>query len=601
MERISKKRRAKAEKPQFPKLRSKYGVNHSFTFSLRAWFNFKFYAAVILLLVALAVVTFAVLEPADFSGDKFTDAFYNYDENFDRTQKTDAGANAATSQSPVRMVGGDDIVLLASEHAHIWSEPKEEVVVPGDCYTAKVVKITKTCECGEKDVTFETRGAVHGNSEITREDGAAATCDKEGYYYDVYTCVGCEKVTAKVQQTIAPLGHHAAEEPVEINRVDPTCTTPGYKTLNYHCEDCDAIVETVTVTLGAAHTLVTETIKPDETKPTCILPGEGRIEVKCSKCDYVESSIPFVLAPLGHNPVETIPAVPPTCENVGYTAETTCDRDGCGFIAEREEIPAKGHNYPLCTDSQCTECEKDRAPGAHNYAKFVIDSKAATCTEAGYEVYYEQKCTSCGHIENEQEMRTEFEAFGHSGKATCLNGFTCTNEGCTYTENKLGHHDKNGDWYCDRCKHHLRDFNTAAFIYTFFLVLTIAAVALFLVLTIKLILTAFKVSSMRLDFYDEVVVWRWGRIFKRHIEQRFIGVYDVLVMPRNKLYYKDSLEKKKPAKYGTVLAKVPGGGYEWNRKFFGVKEYIPLKNYLESKKITERFERPRSNFHDDSI
>ena len=156
MERISKKRRAKSEKPQFPKLRSKYGVNRSFSFSLRAWFNFKLFAVIFIALIALAVITFTQLEPADFSGEKFTDAFYTYDENWDRTKEADAGANAATSQSPVRMVGGDDIVLFAGEHAHIWSEPKEEVVVAGDCHTAKVVKITKTCECGEINVTYET-------------------------------------------------------------------------------------------------------------------------------------------------------------------------------------------------------------------------------------------------------------------------------------------------------------------------------------------------------------------------------------------------------------------------------------------------------------
>lgn len=161
--------------------------------------------------------------------------------------------------------------------------------------------------------------------------------------------------------------------------------------------------------------------------------------------------------------------------------------------------------------------------------------------------------------------------------------------------------DFSGEKFTDAFYTYDGELNTAALLYTICLVATIIFAVIFLVLVVKLILTAFKVSSMRLDFYDDVVVWRWGRVFKCHIEQRFIGVYDVLVMPGNKLYYKDSLEKKKPAKFGTVLAKVPGGGYEWNRKFFGVKEYIELKNYLESKKITERFERPRSNFHDDSI
>ena len=595
MERISKKRRAKAEKPQFPKLRSKYGVNHSFRFSLRAWFNFKLYALVLLALIALAVVAFTQLEPADYSGEKFTDAFYTFDENI--------AEDGATSQSPIRLVGGHDIVLFAEEHAHIWSEPEEEVFVAGDCDTAMVVKITKTCECGEINVTYETRGAVHGNSTKTDEiPGEDATCVKEGYFYNVYTCDDCGAETARTMQIIPPKGHNVAEEPVEVvaERVEPTCTTPGQKVLNYVCEDCDAVVETVTVTLGAAHTLGTTT--NTTLAPTCTTAGKGEIVVECTVagCGHVESSIEFVLAALGHDSIETIPAENPTCLGIGYTAETTCDR--CGVItAAREEIPAKGQNYPLCTSTQCLDCSESRAPGAHNYAKFVIDSKAPTCTEPGYEEYYEKKCTTCGHIENEEKKRTEKEALGHTGAATCLDDFACANEGCDYTEKATGHHDKNGDWYCDTCRLVLSDFNPTALLYTICLAAMIIAAIWFLILTIMLIVTAFKVSSMRLEFYDEVVVWRWGRIFKRHIEQRFIGVYDVLVMPRNKLYYKESVEKTKPAKFGTVLAKVPGGGYEWNRKFFGVKEYIQLKNYLETKKITERFERPRSNFHDDSI
>ena len=597
MERISKKRRAKSEKPQFPKLRSKYGVTHSFRFSLRAWFNFKLYALVLLALIALAVITFTKLEPADYSGEKFTDAFYTFDENI--------AEDGATSQSPVRMVGGHDIVLLAEEHEHTWTKIDEDVIEEGDCDTEEVVKITEKCSCGEIRITTETKDVVH-TPVYSEEEGMAPTCDTDGYYYEVYTCE-CGTVTAKVQKTIPALGHvsRAEAEKVEVNREEPTCTEAGYIKVDYVCtrEGCGAVIETTIVTLGAAHKL--EAVTDITKKATCTEKGAVKVVLECTVCDYVEpTEDSFELNALGHDfsvVIEGKEAKAPTCESDGLTAGTKCSR--CDEITEQEKISALGHNFGICTNNKCLNenCEYTRVAGQHTYEKFVIESKAPTCTEAGYEVYYEKKCTSCGHIENEEKKRTELEALGHTGAATCLEDFACANEGCEYKEKATGHHDKNGDWYCDTCRLALRDLNPMALLYTICLVGVAVAAIWFLILTIMLIVTAFKVSSMRLEFYDEVVVWRWGRVFKRHIEQRFIGVYDVLVMPRNKLYYKESVEKTKPAKFGTVLAKVPGGGYEWNRKFFGVKEYIQLKNYLESKKITERFERPRSNFHDDSI
>ena len=621
MERISKKRRAKSEKPQFPKLRSKYGVNRSFTFSLRAWFNFKLFAVILIALIALAVITFTQLEPADFSGEKFTDAFYTYHDHTS-TNKENASENAATSHSPIRMVGGDDIVLLAAAHEHVWTKTDETVIVEGNCNTEEVVKITETCTCGEIRITTETKDVVH-DPKPTVEPGVAPTCDTEGYEYDVYTC-DCGTETARVKRTLAPLGHVSRDEAeqVEIERVEPTCTTAGYIKVNYEC-NCGTVIETTIVTLGAAHDFVSTTTIT--VYPTCTESGEGAVELKCTVCGHVASNDPFVLEPLGHDSDISIPAVAPNCTDAGLTEGKKCSV--CDTIVVEQQVdPAKGHHFNKCTDNKCADCPYTRETLNHDYQKFVIDFKAPTCTEDGYEEYYMQKCTVCEDILTPEAQKDVLPATGHesSGEATCSNASVCKNCGevlaaakdhtynkccdkqcavCNQPVESKDHVDKNGDHYCDlaSCRTHLREFNTAALLYTICLVATIILAVIFLVLVVILILTAFKVSSMRLDFYDEVVVWRWGRVFKRHIEQRFIGVYDVLVMPRNKLYYKDSVEKKKPAKFGTVLAKVPGGGYEWNRKFFGVKEYIELKNYLESKKITERFERPRSNFHDDSI
>ena len=739
MERISKKRKAKAEKPQFPKLRSKYGVTHSFRFSLRAWFNFKLYAIVFLLLVA-AVVTVFVIKSNDetnetnnavqFGEEKLVDGLYDY-----------IGMDALNTKGAVRMIDGHDVVLLSDdiidlepgeECDHNWVKVSDVITVASTCKEAG--KRTITLKCSECDVTktveTELEKLPHTPAEAVKENEKDPTCVDTGSYEEVIYCSACHTELSRTLVAVDPLGHDTKEE---AETTPATCTTPGQIVTTATCDRCHTVMSTTTVVLPAEHTagdpvvsttdnkcvdgtktttvsctvcaaVISESteiipavhtpgtpVKEYEDKIVCCVEFKHDYVVYCTDCHVEISRETVTVYYPEHTPLPKVNEneVYPTCTTAGSHDEVVYCAV-CGDELSREPITdaALGHKYTDCLDTKCDVCGDERVALEHvwNYA-YVEDYKAPTCTETGYVVYRTtcdlcgaQKdadpkkeipllphtpngeatcteasvCTDCGteleaalgHTPNSEATCTEASvctvcgteleaALGHTpnGEATCTEASVCTVCG-TELKAALGHERENPtclesttcercgdvakakghtytkcsselkcevcgsfvnthrdvskkDYKCDDCGVKLRTINFVAVIYTICVVAIVVLAAWFIILTVMLVVTALKVSTMRLDFYDDVMVWRWGRVFKRHIEQRFIGVYDVLAMPRNKLYYKESKESKKPAKYGTVLAKVPGGGYEWNRKFFGVKEYVQLVNYLKSKKIGE--------------
>ena len=555
MEKIRTRRKAKAEKPQFPKLRAKYGANRSYRFSLRAWFNFKLYAIIFVLLIAVAAVAFVVLAK-DFQPDNVADKFFDYApgvtkyEKSEATKEADAAEKNSNSQAPVRMIGANDIVLLedsADPCTHVWVKIDEEPGVSPTCSTTGTKIITRKCSlCAleEEDTIILPPTGDHKPSEAVKEYEETPNCLKEYNYDYVVYCTDCNAELSRETHTVNLGGHQF--EYREENVVHPTCTDAGsYDKVPY-----------------------------------------------CTVCGFVD------------------------VENV-----------------KPMTIPATGHSYPVCTDDKCAnaDCDATRDPLTHTEKYVETERKNPTCTESG-SVTYKAVCSVCNTDLN--KTKTEpLKATGHDApEATCTEASVCKTCGkelakatghdvklCSeLTEKereaedaskckKCGvafniHTDADKNYKCDveGCEAKLRTINFKAVIYILCLIATPILAVWFFILTIILFVTICKVSTMHLEFYDEVVVWRWGRFCKHHVEQRFVGVYDVLVMPRNKLNYNEKREAKRPAKFGTVLAKVPGGDYEWNRKFFGVKNPYELANFLKGKKIAERHKCARTNFHDNA-
>ena len=373
MERISKKRRAKSEKPQFPKLRSKYGVNRSFSFSLRAWFNFKLYALVFLALVALAVVTFVVLEPADFKGEKFTDAFYIYDEQVEteKSKTVDASAEASNSQSPVRMIGATDVLLFATEHAHDWVETNREVTSEADCQKNGVVKIYEKCSiCEEtRERVVETDKATHNPSEAVKETITAPTCVAAGSHYEIVTCVTCNDVVSKTVVIDAPLGHTPGEAKPE-NRIEPAdCVTAGHYESVVYCTECDAEISRKTVVIPTSHIVQTPK-KENVVEVTCTTDGSYDSVVYCETCDAELSREKITVFHKGHTeaPVVQENIIAPKCTEDGSHDEVVyceiCDAE----LSRESIVDAKtGHSYEHCLDFSCNNCEYVRPDQTHTF------------------------------------------------------------------------------------------------------------------------------------------------------------------------------------------------------------------------------------------
>ena len=628
------RRRAKREKPCFPKLRSQYGATHSFRFSLRALFNFWFFALSFVALVgcvALALVFFNFLE-VDLA--KPFDAVYEYDENAEITKpvETNGAANGVTV-SALRRVDGGDIVVLAEEepyialHEHIWVEDKNPVVVDPTCTTNGSYTYTDTCSvsgCKEKRIRVVTVNAVH-ITETTTEVIVPQSCTTAETYVVIKTCRDCGTVVSRdpvVNESKPALNHknttnHVTTVPAE------GCTKAGSKTTTTVCNLCNETISITVEIIPAKHAATSKRYE-DVVDATCVLPGSFVLVEYCSKC-------------------------------------------GVEFSRAQNYTPATGHHYVYCTDTECRDCGAAITPKDHTLidknAKPVVE---ATCTEDGYRDYYAEYCTD-EHCQYRSDITREvIPATGHSFTDNC--DATCNNAGCSFkrpfeelhnfefdcspkctdcgvqnpreyhvtsgahscaqavvclvckTEvypalehtrlncrdqicsvcgqicDPIKHVDTNGDYYCDvfTCMEHLRHIPVGRLIAFIFLIIfalgAVASLGWALYMTFLFFYRSFMVPTMRLEFYEDVMVMKWGVFFKRHIEKRFIGVYDVLSMPRNRYFYRDRREKKKPAKYGTVLAKVPGGGYEWNLKFYGVKHYIQLHNYLKSKQVNESIE-----------
>ena len=151
-------------------------------------------------------------------------------------------------------------------------------------------------------------------------------------------------------------------------------------------------------------------------------------------------------------------AVPVTCTTAGSTAGEHCTR--CDYAVAAEVLPALGHDYAVtqsvdatCTAGgsvtyRCTRCGDTYAdaiePLGHDIQR--VEAKAPTCTEAGWDAY--DLCLRCGW--STYQVLPEL---GHSFETsvvapTCTQRgytlYTCTREGCGYTEqgawtDALGH------------------------------------------------------------------------------------------------------------------------------------------------------------------
>ena len=134
---------------------------------------------------------------------------------------------------------------------------------------------------------------------------------------------------------------HTAGNPVEENRIEPTCTEPGSYDLVTYCTDDGVELSREHKTIDAlGHDLIHHNAK----EPTCTEKGYYAYDT-CSRCDY--STFEEISA-TGHLHTATREEnrIEPTCTEPGsYDLVTYCTDDGVELSREHKTIDATDHNY----------------------------------------------------------------------------------------------------------------------------------------------------------------------------------------------------------------------------------------------------------------
>jgi len=211
--------------------------------------------------------------------------------------------------------------------AHDWSETKFDYeptcTTQGRTYVECLV-------CGLKTSYKYVSATGHNYSEWVQI--GEATCQEYGKFE--HYCLICGETGF-----MSAKGEH--DYSVETIIVEPTCTTVGSKTIE--CSLCgDTYNEEIPITGHSHNATITE--------PTCTEQGYTTYTCECGNTyvdDYIDA--------LGHTE-ETLPAVAPTCNEIGLAEGTQCSV--CGeILTEQETISATGH-ADNDGDGYCDNCDE---------------------------------------------------------------------------------------------------------------------------------------------------------------------------------------------------------------------------------------------------
>lgn len=285
---------------------------------------------------------------------------------------------------------------------------KERTIIPatghqwGEWHTA----LAKTCttdgkeervcsKCSEK----EERTIPATGHTLKKEEGAAATCTKDGHEGNT-VCEVCKQVitTGKV---IPKLGHDWSNE-------------------NGKCTRCG---ESHEHSYGKGTTIKELTCTQD-----------GEIDYKCSKCGYIKKEITKAT---GHEWGKWKTALAQTCTTDGKEERV------CSKCSEKEErtLKATGHEWgewkttlaQTCTtdgkeERICSKCseKEERTLKATGHKSETVGAKAPTCKEDGYTG--DEVCKVCHETLNKGTTIPKTDSH-EWGKWTTVRESTCTEKG----------------------------------------------------------------------------------------------------------------------------------------------------------------------------
>ena len=266
---------------------------------------------------------------------------------------------------------------------------------------------------------------------VTKKNTVDSSCDTQGYTSEVKECSVCGYVASEVKKDFQNAKSHSFT--VEVEKVAPTCTTPGY-TL-YKCATCDATYKDIIKATGHDW----------DKEPTCT---EG---ASCKNCNAI-------LPPNGHHYHEDTSARKAStcteqgehkfvCEDCGdyyVTKEQELGHDfgNSQFVFDhREAVQDKECTYKLVYRNHCLTCDEDiyiqdeNETVQHNLiTKYVT---YPTCQSVGEKGNY---CTECGKFIGEKaEVPVNPNAHDWDEGTTVagVTTFHCKNAGCTATKTSI--------------------------------------------------------------------------------------------------------------------------------------------------------------------
>ena len=163
--------------------------------------------------------------------------------------------------------------------------------------------------------------------------------------------------------------------------------------------------------------------------PSC---QDGEQSQFCATCGELLQTLPIAATGVHVEMIDK--AVEPTCTSTGLTEGKHCMTCGKTFVAQ-VEVPKIAHSYDDKNDETCNFCGFVRDVTCKHTDVTVMESKDATCTEAGLTKGI--VCNGCEEILQVQEV---IDALGHHGIVDYGYDATCTEAGLTDGK------------HCDRCE-----------------------------------------------------------------------------------------------------------------------------------------------------
>jgi hypothetical protein len=351
---------------------------------------------------------------------------------------------------------------------HAWDNG--EVTTEPTC-TSEGVK-TYTCQNDASHSYTQTLDKIdHTKSDPVEENRVEPTCINAGVYESVIYCSVCNEELSRETIEIPVIAH-------SYNAVvtQPTCTENGYTT--FTCSVCsDSYIDFYTDSVG--HTLA-DAVEENRTEPTCTDKGSYDGVVYCSVCDEELSRETVEIPATGHTEGNAVEEnrVEPTCTETGsYDSVVYCSVCDEEISRDTVEIPATGHTEsdaveensvePTCTDKgsydsvvYCSVCDEE-------LSRDTIEIPATGHTEgnAVEENRVEPTCTETGSYDSvvycsvcDEEISREtieIPVIAHSYNAVVTQP-TCTENGyTTFTCSVCS--DSYIDFYTDSVGHTLAD------------------------------------------------------------------------------------------------------------------------------------------------